>query len=314
MKIAGVSMTYNDGYKLKEWIDHFQIYKYQLYCFVIVDNGSSKEYRQQLRNAFPEAIIIERETNGGCTAAYNDGIKYVLSNTDADSIAIIANDIKPSERCLVSMYEYLFSTQDMGIVSSAILNRNSMIVDNYGHNVKGFIVKNSDIGKRIDAVDPKQKETLLVSGGFNLAKREFYEKTGLQDEKLFMYCDEIDTAYKAKKEGFKLGVIANEYAWHWHISPPEAIGIRHPESRYMISRNRVYLTRKHLGIWQAILCFFYSGILAPVKVYCIGIKKRDKGLRLNAKYGFIGAIYGIRGKMQPNKYSFPLKTESNQSK
>ena len=306
MRIACVSMTYNDGYKLKEWVSHYQTYKDQLECFVIVDNGSDDIYKRELMESFPEAIIIERSTNGGCTAAYNDGIRYVLDNENVDSIAIIGNDVKLTHNCLGAMHEYLFSDPKMGIVSSAILNIDSMIVDNYGHTVKGFIVTSCDKGENINDITPKRKETELVSGGFNIAKIEFYKKAGLQDEKLFMYCDELDTTFKARKTGFKMGVIADEYAWHWHINPPGNVGIRHPESRYMISRNRVYLTRKYMGINKVLSCFIYTGILAPFKMLLMGMMRKDKSLVVDAKYGFLGAVYGLLGNMKCNKYSFPI--------
>lgn len=307
MRIAGVSMTYNDGYKLKEWVSHYQVYKDQLECFVIVDNGSDDTYKKELKEAFPEAIIIERSSNGGCTAAYNDGIRYVLDSQNVDSIAIIANDIKLTPNCLKSMHEYLFSDSKMGMVSSAILNIDSMIVDNYGHTVKGFVVTNCDKGVKISDITPKRKETELVSGGFNIAKVEFYKEAGIQDEKLFMYCDELDTTFKAKKAGFKMGVIADEYAWHWHINPPESVGIRHPESRYMISRNRVYLTKKYMGMNKVLSCFIYTGILAPAKLFFRGVTSKNRALIVDAKYGALGALYGILGNMKKNKFSFPLK-------
>lgn len=306
MRIAGVSMTYNDGYKLKEWISHYQIYKDQLEIFVIVDNGSDESYKKELKESFPEAIIIERATNGGCTAAYNDGIRYVLDNEKVDSIAIIGNDVKLTPNCLGSMHEYLFSKPEMGMVSSAILNINSMIVDNYGHTVNGFVVINCDKGKNINDITPKRKETELVSGGFNIAKIEFYKQAGLQDEKLFMYCDELDTTFKARKTGFKMGVIADEYAWHWHINPPGSVSVRHPESRYMISRNRIYLTKKYMSFEKVLGCFVYTGILAPLKIMGVGIIKKDKELIIDSKYGFLGALYGLLGNMKPNKYSFPI--------
>ena len=51
-----------------------------------------------------------------------------------------------------------------------------------------------------------------------MASREYYEKVGLQDEKLFMYFDEIDTAIRTKKNGYKIAVLSNVYVWHWHIN------------------------------------------------------------------------------------------------
>lgn len=302
MKIAGVSMTYNDGFKLKEWTEHYQTYKNQLGIFVIVDNGSEAQYRRELREAFPDAVIIQRETNGGCTAAYNDGIRYVLEKTDAEAIAIIGNDIKVTPGCLPAMYDYLMGDDQLGIVSAAMLGIDSNIIDNYGHKVHNFNITYEDHGKAIEGITPKQKYTDLVSGGFTMAKREFYVKAGLQDEALFMYCDELDTMLKAQKNGYKIGVIGNEYVWHWHINDPKRNG-RSSASRYLICRNRVYLAKKYLsklGYTKILLkCLIYVPAIYVVNV----IRRRDILSLQDAQYSFIGAIHGAQGKMYQNKYT-----------
>ncbi len=302
MKIAGVSMTFNDGYKIKEWRNHFEIYKDQLDCFVIVDNGSDREYQEVLKETFPEAVLIFRKSNGGCTAAYNDGIKYALENTDADAIAIIGNDIKLTSNCLPRMYEYLMDDKCLGIVSSAVLYIDSNIIDNYGHSVKGMNVTCCDQGVDINSITCKKKYTDLLTGGFTMAKREFYEVAGLQDEGLFMYCDELDTMFKARKHGFKLGVIADEYAWHWHINPPQK-SRRSSASRYLISRNRVYIAKKYMG-FSAILYQTIRGfIIIPVGFLIHFIKGKQKYYLSDAKYSMVGVIHGLRGKMYTNKYT-----------
>ncbi|MCI9136010.1 MAG: glycosyltransferase family 2 protein [Lachnospiraceae bacterium] len=302
MKIAAVSMTYNDGYKLKEWKEHYQTYKEQIDIFVIVDNGSKQKYLRELKKAFPKAVIIERKTNGGCTAAYNDGIRYVLKHTDAKAIAIVGNDIKVTENCLPAMYEYLFQDEKLGIVSTAVLNIDSDVIDNYGHKVKNFKALCCNQGESIKNVRPMQKYTELVSGGFTMAKREFYVKAGLQDEALFMYCDEIDTMFKAKMHGYKLGVIADEYAWHWHINSP-ATGRRSSASRYLISRNRVYLAKKYMGFFTVFRQVFRGAIISPAAFLLRFIRERDRCNLKDAKYSAIGAVHGVIGKMYTNRYT-----------
>ena len=139
MKIVGVSMSYNDGFKLKEWKEHYEEYKDDLDCFVVVDNGSDEDYSKELEHVFgEEAIIIKRDKNGGCTAAYNEGIKYALEKTDADAIIIIGNDIKVCKDCIPNLYHYLYSDKSLGIVSAAMLYINSDIVEDFGHNVEGL--------------------------------------------------------------------------------------------------------------------------------------------------------------------------------
>ncbi len=304
MKLAVVSMTFNDGFKLKEWREHYDEYKKDVSHFVIVDNGSEPEYVAELKATFPDAHIIERGDNGGCTAAYNDGIKYILENTEDEAIGIIANDIKLTPNCLTAMYEYLYSDTALGIVSCAILNINSNIIDNFGHNVKGFNVNNCMNGQSIESIadGEKRKYTELVSGGLTLAKREFYEKAGLQDEKLFMYCDEMDTRYKAIAAGYKLGVIADEYAWHWHINNPK-IGKRSSASRYLISRNRVYLANKYEGLWMILVQLFRGLVISPIAFFVHFLKGGGKESLKDAGYSFIGAWHGLLGKMTRSHYT-----------
>lgn len=302
MKIAGVSMTYNDGYRLKEWRQHYETYKNQLECFVVVDNGSERKYQEALKETFPDAVHICRDTNGGCTSAYNDGIRYVLENTDADAIAIIGNDIKLTSNCLPRMYEYLMDDKNLGIVSSAMLYINSNIIDNYGLSAKRMNVIRCDQGVDIYSVSCKHKYTDLLPGGFTMAKREFYEKAGLQDECLFMYCDELDTMFKARKNGYKLGVIADEYAWHWHINPPQKTR-RSSASRYLISRNRVYIAKKYMGYADILYQSIRGLIIIPICFLVHYLRERQKYYLNDAKYSMVGVIHGLIGKMYTNKYT-----------
>ena len=306
MKIAVVSMTYNDGYKVQEWRKHFEEYKQQVNHFIIVDNGSESDYLQLLKTTFPEAIIIERSTNGGCTGAYNDGLKYALEYTDDEAIAIVANDMKLSEGCLGKMYEYLFSKKEMGIVSTPVLNKDSNIVDNFGHTFGYWGVKNDYKGKLIEDIQNIQKETDLVSGGFYMAKREFFKKAGLQDENLFMYCDELDTMLLARKYQFSIGVTSFAYAWHHHINANNSKQQRYPQTAYMISRNRMYIAKKHFNIFRVFMWWLYTGIAVPGWFIIWFIRRRKKYFLSFAKYSFLGGIYGLFGKMKPNKYSFPI--------
>lgn len=301
MKIAGVSMTYNDGYKLKEWHEHYLEYKDQLDIFVIVDNGSDKGYLDKVEKTFREAVIIKRQSNGGCTAAYNDGIRYVLNNTDAESIVIIGNDMKLSKNCLNTLYEYLFSDKRLGIVSTAILSINSDIVDNYGHTVDRFNVIECERGKKLSELVPECKYTDLVTGGFYMAKREFYDKVGLQDEKLFMYGDELDTAIRTKEANFLQGVTCKVFAWHWHIDNLDT-GIRKPASNYLIARNRVYIAKKHFGISRELSSFWHFSVINALKLFIAGILKGKSDRIERAKYCFIGGINGLTGRMEKNKY------------
>lgn len=100
MKIAAVTLTRNDDFRLVPWKMYFQDYKDELYEHIVVDNGSTPEYQRKLREAFPDSTHIELGYNGGCTGAYNAGIRHALQNPEIDTVMLIGNDIKSSEAVL----------------------------------------------------------------------------------------------------------------------------------------------------------------------------------------------------------------------
>lgn len=296
-------MTYNDGYKLKEWKEHYEEYKDDLDCFIIVDNGSDENYSKELEQTFgEETVIIKRGRNGGCTAAYNEGIRYALEKTDADAIIIIGNDIKVCKGCIPDMYRYLYSDKSLGIVSAAMLYIDSDIVEDFGHIVEGLNITLCSNGMRLSDLPQEEKYTDLVAGGFYMAKREYYETVGLQDEKLFMYSDELDTSIRTKKAGYKIGITSKVHVWHWHINDPK-VNARKPASVYLIARNRVYLAKKHFGKKEEISMFFSYGVRQCIVYMLGGIVRRDK-LRLKKSwYSFMGAWKGLCGNMELNQYT-----------
>ena len=78
MKIAAITLTRNDDFRLVPWKMYFKDYKDELYEHIVVDNGSTPEYQRKLREAFPDSTHIELGYNGGCTGAYNAGIRHAL--------------------------------------------------------------------------------------------------------------------------------------------------------------------------------------------------------------------------------------------
>ncbi|WP_321317215.1 glycosyltransferase [Labilibaculum sp.] len=255
MKIAAITITYNDNYKFDEWCQYYQDYKDDLYKHIIVDNGSTEEYLKKVKDYFKDSIIIERESNGGCTGAYNDGLHFALQDSIVESIMLIGNDIKWAKGAIKALYNYLYSNTNLGMVAPVMLKRNSKIIESYGVNVSSIgIPKIQNRNQSLSEV-PVSKIVSYVQGGANMAKREFYEKVGLQDAKLFMYNDEIDMYFRMKKCGFIEGVTKESIAWHQHINYPSSQDMS-ADMAYLNGRNRVYIIKQHMGA-KGVFLFSY---------------------------------------------------------
>ncbi|HHT23625.1 MAG TPA: glycosyltransferase family 2 protein [Bacteroidales bacterium] len=300
MRIAVITITYNDVTRITQWYELYQEYKNDIKWHIIVDNSSREEYINMLEATFKSSIIIKRNSNGGCTEAYNDGIQYALNNTDCDSIAIIVNDTKVSNNYYPTLYKYLYSDIQLGMVSPTTLIKGTDLVNSSGHTIAKNLSMTRDFhGKKLSSI-PKHHYTEMLLGGNNLAKRSFYEKVGLQDENLFMFSDEIDTAIRAKNAGFKLGVTSEVTSMHYHI--PYSDNLERPlVSFYLMHRNKLYLAKKHYGEIKKIKVFF-SFLFSIFKMILLGIYKKDKIFLKKAKWSMAGVLYGFVGNMKENKY------------
>lgn len=303
MNIAAIVITYNDGYKVKEWACWYEEYKNELYKLIIVDNGSVEDYIKEVETLFPEAILIKRTRNGGCTSAYNDGIRLALEDPEVTHIALIGNDIRLASGALTKCVELLESDPKLGMVAPVLLNADSDVVADFGDIVaKDLSLKEFEKGNRVEDIPVKWRYCEAVTGGMNVSKLSFYETTvGLQDENLFMYSDEADMALRARKAGVKMAVTKEALSWHQHINPP-GNKRRHPFSNYLIARNKVYLGGKHFGVGKKINIFnhfFFFSLLFYIKCLCT-----FKWCNLiYPRWAMLGAINGLVGNMKENKYS-----------
>ena len=303
MKLAGVVITYNDGYKVKEWAHWYQEYKDELYTYIIVDNGSDSNYLQQLESIFSNAIIIKRKTNGGCTSAYNDGIRKALEDPEVTHIALIGNDIRLMKGSLTKCVELLESDRNLGMVAPVLLKADSDIVADFGCSINDDLSMNPyGVGVKVSELNPLFRYCEAVTGGMNVSKRSFYETTvGLQDENLFMYSDEVDMGIRAKNAGVKMAVTKEALSWHQHINESKT-GRRHPFNSYLVGRNKVYLANKHFGKKKRNKEFIFM-LRQALLFSCYRVVKGQFSFIREEIWKVRGAYNGLKGNMEPNRFS-----------
>jgi len=96
-----------------------QTYSAEDFKVYLVDNASSQESIEYLKNNYQEAIIIPRDDGNYC-AGNNAGIKRALS--DGAEIIVIANmDMAFDENWLKELIIGLESAKEVGIVQAKIL-------------------------------------------------------------------------------------------------------------------------------------------------------------------------------------------------
>tara|TARA_B100000787_G_C16199015_1_gene303316 strand:- start:7090 stop:7992 length:903 start_codon:yes stop_codon:yes gene_type:complete len=292
MKIAAVTLTMNDYPVVDQWVKFHKTHKDVLYKHIIVHNTAHKDYEELIASKFKDSIIIKRKTNGGTTGAYNTGIKEALKDPDVDAIMLIANDIKINANSIKELYKLLFSSNDIGAVAPILLESDDNTIVAYGEN----LTKDTGLDRLChnQLLSPNLSETIeceCLPGGMNMMKREVYEKVGLQDESLFMYCDENEYFLRVAKAGYKIIATSKALSSHCHIYTE---GTKNDNSLawFYINRNHLLVCRQYRSFTITLRLFlkrfFYNGVKQSISFM---IDKTPKKIF----YYYLGLIHGILG-------------------
>ncbi len=292
MKIASITVTMNDYHVVDQWVKFSSQYKTAIYKHIIVHNTVNSQYEELIQDNFSDSIIIKRETNGGTTGAYNSGIKEALKDPDVDAIMLIANDIRINSNSIIELHKLLFSDKNIGAVAPVLLESDDKTIVAYGENLNKYLgldrlYHNQLLSDRL----PETVECECLPGGMNLVKREVYEKVGLQDESLFMYCDENDFFLRVGSAGYRIIATSKALSSHCHIYTE---GTKNDNSLawFYINRNNLLICRNYksfnITLKLFLKTFFYRGIKQSVSFL---IDKTPKKIY----YYYLGLIHGILG-------------------
>lgn len=292
MKIAALSLTMNDYHVVDQWVKFYEDHKNVLYKHIIVHNTANKDYEELIAGKFRDSIIIKRETNGGTTGAYNSGIKEALKDLEVDAILLLAHDCKISSSSIKEIYKLLQSDKSIGAVAPILLENDDKTIVAYGEN----LTKDTGLDRLYhnQLLSPNLPETVeceCLPGGMNMMKREVYEKVGLQDESLFMYCDENEYFLRIAKAGYKIMATSKALSSHCHIYTE---GTKNDNSLAWF-----YINRNHLLVCKQYRSFNIALQLFLKRFFYIGVKYsfsfiRDKTPK-KIYYYYLGLIHGILG-------------------
>ena len=292
MKIAAISLTMNDYHVVDQWVKFYSEHKDVIYKHIIVHNTAKRDYEELISSKFPNSKIIIRQTNGGTTGAYNSGIKEAFKDPEVDAVLLLAHDCKITEHSIVELYNLLFSDKGIGAVAPILLDKDDKTIVAYGE----MITKNAGLDRLyhnqfLNANLPETVECECLPGGMNMVKREVYEKIGLQDESLFMYCDENDFFIRVGNSGYRIIATSKALSSHCHIYTE---GTKNDNSLawYYINRNHLLVCKKYKSFGATLSLFlnrfFYNGVKNSVSFLL------DKTPR-KIYYYYLGLIHGVLG-------------------
>ena len=176
------------------------------YEVFVIDNGTTRDRTtEELPARFPWVHFIANPDNRGFSKANNQGIRRARGRY----IVLLNNDTVQIENALGKAVEYMDQHQDVGALGITHLNNDAGRT--YQPSFFDFPRRWSDTksllgvpGQGATAAPDytKEQDVDWIVGSFLLMRRACYEEVGELDERFFIFDEDVDWCFRAKRAGW----------------------------------------------------------------------------------------------------------------
>jgi rhamnosyltransferase len=283
-RTSAIVVTFHPHVK---YLENLAKIRAQVDLLIVVDNGSNENELAQIRFASREFgfKLIENGDNVGIAAALNLGVR-LAQREGCRWVALFDQDSTVTDRFIATMIDEFHTYRS---------RKNIMQI------IPRYLDPATGIESAISRFEDGGAFLTITSGSvFNM---EAFEKCGLFQEELFIYCVDDDYSLRIRKKGFFIGVSKNAVLLHQsgHPTSRRMFGMTlttknyRPEVRYYYSRNKVWILRTYgIAFPRLIVPTLREFVTIPLKIALM-----EDGSWTKIKLFTRGLLDGIAGKMGP---------------
>jgi GT2 family glycosyltransferase len=236
--VSIIVLNWNAGYLLDRCLSALMELNYPEYTIILVDNSSTDGSLQLVRERFSGVRIIGNDRNLG----YSAGNNVALQEVDHSLIAILNPDVFVAQDWLISQVKAMEADNMIGITGSKLYYPGEKLIQHAG----GYLSFPRAITGHYGLLEEDHgqcnmmRDVDYVIGAAFLIRRSVIDQIGMFDEGYFMYFEDVDLCYRARRGGLRV------------VYVPEAIGI-HVESATSKKGSAAYFRRFHTSRWRFLL-------------------------------------------------------------
>lgn len=239
------------------------------YDIYIVDSASSDGTVDAIRLNFPHVKIIASTTNLGFAGANNVALRQIGFGTNSNvvlpkAVYLLNPDTITQLGATQILYNALFAEETTGLVGAALTYGDG----SFQHSAfaypglrqlwveffptPGRLFESSFNGryKRQQYQAGQSFQVDFVLGATMMLKREVIIGTGMFDEQFFMYCEEVDWAWRINLAGWNVLCVPSAHVIH--LGGQSSSQIR-PQSLMNLWKSRLLLFDKHYSFRKRIV-------------------------------------------------------------
>ena len=191
---------------------------------IIIDNASTDHSLSAIKDINLPIRLIKNNKNIGFAAACNQGARYSKSKY----LLFLNPDTKLSKDSLVKSINFMEdpSNKKIGILGVQLIGEEGQIlrtccrIPNLGHflsKILGLNVIFPHVFKTHYLTDWNHEDSRVVDhvmGSFYLVRRFLFEKLDGFDERFFVYLEDLDFSFRAKKIGYSCYYLSTTKVYH----------------------------------------------------------------------------------------------------
>lgn len=246
-KIAVVILNWNGEALLREFLPSVIKFSAEATIYVI-DNASTDNAIEVLKNEFPSVTVITNSSNFGFAKGYNEGLKSV----NEDYLALLNSDIEVTENWLQPIIELFDNESETAIIQPKILDYKSKSHFEYAGAAGGFIDKYGYPfcrGRIFDTLEEDKgqydEETAIfwASGACFFIRNEVFQKVNGFDEDFFAHQEEIDLCWRAFNLNYISKYCSKTIVYHLGGA---TLKTSNPKKTFLNFRNSLCMLTKNL--------------------------------------------------------------------
>jgi len=234
---------------------------------IVVDNASSDGTVEAIRTQFPQTRVIASRENLGFVRGNNLALRE-LGFPDRDDLPRAVYLLNPDTITQMgagrALFDALMADRTVGLVGARLTYGDG----SFQHGAfmfpglrqiwteffftPGRLIENGFNGRYDRALYNAGQpfDVDFVLGATMMLRREVVQRTGMFDEAFFMYCEEIDWAWRIHKAGWRVQCVPAAHVVHLG---GQSTGQARPQSVIHLWTSRLRLYEKHQPAWKTAL-------------------------------------------------------------
>lgn len=299
MKEVGVFIcNYNKAHWVVKCVQAFMEQTFQDLDVLVVDNASTDDSVNRLREAYGERItILQNSENIGGSGGFGRAVQTAVG-MGYPYFMLVDNDAIADRRVVEHLHGYMEAHKKTGIcgAETRYMQQPDRIQDlggklNYkSYNMSGILGRTPELGGNVIM------ECEYVASCMVMARTEAVRQFGGFPEENFIYWDDVEWCTKCRNAGYK--VVVNGYAKAYHDFSDR--NIQNMFVKYYMERNRWKYFTRYLS--EGELETFYQTVTRDFFQQNYGAMHKGKyGTVLTAWNALDDFMHGITGKAEEGK-------------